>query len=648
MIIGKGFKEEELSVQAVRKIRDLARQVRADVLRMTHLAGSGPSGGAFSVAEALLTLLAGADIDPTDAENPKRDRVIVTHEHATPTLYAALGRLDFFDLDDAVSLYRKAGSIFEGALERSVPGVEWGGASQGQGLSVACGMALSARWHINKPNIFVVMSDEEQQRGEIAEARRFAKKYRLNNVTAIIDANNVQSAGKTSEIMPQNIKYEYIADGWDVIEINGHEPAELYQAVRRASQIQSTPVLVIANTTMGCGVSFMENQPEYYSRRLTDEEYEEAMRELSESSSLDEAADYRVAFGDFDIEFTVEEPSEPRIEIGEPRTYTPDSAVSNLGAFREALCDVGEVNKEVEEGNIAVFDCAHVLEVGVDAFAQKNHERFLQAGLSNQGAATIAAAMSFEGIAPVIVDFGVNALAENYGQLRQADLNRSSLKVVATNLGLDAGSMGKSIQCIDYIGLAANLFGFKIILPADANETDRALRYMLKQPGNWILGVNSGDSSIITDEKGAPLFGGDYQYEYGSVVRVRDGEGGVLLSSGHMLGRALKVWEKLAETDNAPELLHVSDPLEVDRAEDEVLLKALRKGRVVTYEDHNSRTGLGGFVANVIAKRGISCRLMTLGTDAYCLSGDAEDLYKWSGLDVETVAAKTAKFIKKR
>ncbi len=649
MVIGKGFKEEELSGHGVREIRGLARQVRADVLKMAQVAGKTPVGGALSVVETLLTVILGSDIDPADPANPKRDRIVVSHENAVMAYYSALGRLDFFDLDDAIGLYGKAGSIFEGRLDRAVPGVEWGATQGGQGIAVACGLALAARWKGNKPNVFVLMSDEEQQRGEIGEARRFAKKYRLNNITAIIDANNAQVAGKTSEVMPQNIKYEYIADGWDVIEINGHDPAELYQAIRRASQIQSTPVLVIANTTVGAGVSFMENQLEFMNRPLGEEEFSEAVRELGESPDLAEALDYRTAFGDFEFDYLVSEQEEGDLDVGDPKTYRAGDSLSNIDAMGEALASVGDSTAATGRAALAVFDCAHAPRTGLLPFAQRHHERFLQCGLSGRAAVTVASSMSIEGVSALVTDYGVYAIGDVFAQLRNADQNRSGVKIVATHLGVDAGAEGKSLHCIDYIGSVANLPGFNLILPADPNETDRALRFMLNAPGNWIMGVNSTQAPVILNGEGEPVFAGAYQFEYGKSISVRPGEGGVILSTGHMLPRALRLWELLEGEGMAPELIHVPCPLAVDRedVEDEPLLRALRKGRVIILEDHIKTTGLGARIANVVAKRGISCRLLGLGLTRYSFSGDPSELLRLAGLEPEKVAPQAKKFLKR-
>lgn len=647
MQIAKGFKEEELSPEEIRHLRNLSRLVRGDVVRMTQLAGGGHPGGSFSTVDLLVTLIASANISGDAPDNPKRDRIILSHGHAAPALYGALGRFDFFDLDDAVGLFRKAGSIFEGCPERMVPGVEWTCGTAGQGLSAACGFAIAARLRGAKPNIFVLMSDGEQQKGQIGEARRLAKKYRLNNITALVDGNNSQFAGRTADVMPQNIKYDYIADGWDVIEISGHDHNEVYKAVRRAIQIQSAPVLVLAHTVLGQGVSFMENQPEYQGRALTDEEYQEAMRELRVETDLSEPADYRSAFGDFDLDLEEEQTAHPIPKVGDPFSYAAGELIENRAAFGRALADIGELNRGNDACPIAVIDCDLAASVRTAEFAQKNRHAFFQLGLQDHCAAVLAGALSVEEVLTIWASHGVFALDEAYNGLRANDINRSHLKVVATHLGLDLGEDGKARQCVDYLGLATSLYGFRAIFPADANQTDRAFRYMIRQPGNWILGLGRSAVPVIADELGNPLFAGDYEFDYGKVDLVRPGEGGAIVTTGQMLARALQIWEILKAEGQAPALLHVACPKVLEDSEDAVLLNSLRKGRVITYEDHNVHTGLGSRIANYIARRGVSCRLLKLGLDRYGASGSADDVYRLMGLGVNQTADRARKFLKR-
>lgn len=647
MQIAKGFKEEELSPEEIRQLRNLSRLVRGDVLRMTRLALADHPGGSFSSTDLFVTLLASAGVAPDTPENPKRDRVVVSHVHTAAAFYSALGRLDFFDLDDAVALFRKAGSIFDALLERAVPGVEWASGIAGQGLSAACGFALSARVKGLKPNIFVVMSDGEQQKGQIAEARRIAKKYRLNNITALVDANNAQFSGRTSEVMPQNIKYEYIADGWDVIEISGHDHNEIYKALRRAIQIQSAPVLILAHTVVGQGVSFMEGQTEYNSRILTDDEYAEAMRELRVEPDLAEAADYRSAFGDFDLDLGDDATGFCAPETGSPFHYEPGKTVGNAEAFGRALVDVADRNKGQDRCPLAVLDCGLAASMHTLEFAQKHKSSFFQFGIQEHAVATVAGAMSVDGVVTVWADRGAFGLSQAYSQLKSNDLNRTHVKVVATHLGLDAARDGKSYQCLDYLALTSSLFGFKAVFPADANQTDRAFRYLLEQPGNWLLGLGCSSVPIVEDEGGKALFGEDYTFQYGKVDLVRPGEHGVLITTGQLLPSAIEAWSLLREEGLAPTLLHAASPKALEDGEDPTLLAALRKGRVVTYEDHCVKTGLGSHVANCIAQRGISCRLLKVGIERQGLSGDPEDVYRMMGLGVDRLVERARKFFKR-
>ncbi|MBI5017073.1 MAG: transketolase [Deltaproteobacteria bacterium] len=647
MQIAKGFKEEELSAEEIRHLRNLSRLVRGDVLRMTQLAGGGHPGGSFSSVDLFVTLLASVNVSPELRDNPRRDRVVVSHGHTASAYYATLGRFDFFDLDDAVSLFRKAGSIFGGHVERTVPGVEWTTGCAGQGLAAGCGFALAARMKGLKPNVFVVMSDGEQQKGQVAEARRVAKKYRLNGITVLVDANNAQYAGRTSDILPQNVKYEYIADGWDVIEINGHDHNDVYKALRRAIQIQSAPVLVLAHTVAGHGVSFMENQTEYHSRCLSDEEYQEAMRELRIDADLAESADYRSAFDDFDLDVSEEATGHPVPEVGGPFSYGAGEKVENRSAVGRALADVADRNRGGDRCPIAVVDCGLAAAVRTVEFAQKNRGAFFQLGLQEHAAAVVAGAMSVEGVLTIWADYGAFGLSGAYDQLRMDDINRTHLKVFATHLGLDGGGDGRSHQCVDYLGLISSLFGVRAIFPADPNQADRAFRFMVQQPGNWVLGVGRSPLSVVLGDAGEPFFGGEYEFAYGRSDLVRRGEHGVILTTGEMLGRAVEAWDALRGEGLEPAVLHVACPKALEESEDPVLLQALRKGRVVTYEDHSVHSGLGAQVANYIARRGISCRLLKIGVERYGCSGAPDEVYRAMGLGVERLVERARKFLKR-
>ncbi len=174
-------------------------------------------------------------------------------------------------------------------MERSVPGVEWSTGNLGQGLSAGVGMALGARmtglgWHT-----YVAMSDGEQQKGQIAEARRLAIKEGLVDITVVVDLNGIQISGRTEDVMPVAVSEDFAADGWRVIEVDGHDVEALYAAFADAEADKDSPVAIVAETVIGKGVSFMEGKEEFHGRGLKPDEYQAAMAELGLVPVLDEA-----------------------------------------------------------------------------------------------------------------------------------------------------------------------------------------------------------------------------------------------------------------------------------------------------------------------------------------------------------------------
>jgi len=286
MEINKGFDRAGLSEKEIEFLNNFTKKCRGDILRMTTLASSGHPGGSMSSIDIYAILYGFCNLDKTEPFKQNRDRIVISHGHTTPGVYSSLGNYGFFDINDAITNFRCAGSPFEGHVERTVPGIEWNTGNLGQGLSAACGFALNSRMSKLKFNVYCVMGDGEQAKGQIGEARRFAVKYKLNNLTVIVDKNGLQIGGKVSDIMPNNIRENFLADGFHPIEIDGHNFNEIYSAIKKAGEIDS-PVVIIANTIMGKGVSFMENNPKYHGSVLGLDDCRKALSELGESDDID-------------------------------------------------------------------------------------------------------------------------------------------------------------------------------------------------------------------------------------------------------------------------------------------------------------------------------------------------------------------------
>jgi transketolase len=618
---------------SIERLSELARLARGDILKMTTLSGSGHPGGSMSSIDFYLVLYSYANIDPKNPDAPDRDRIVISHGHTSPGVYAALGRTGFFPVETAIANFRKAGSPFEGHVEKGIPGLEWNTGNLGQGLSAGCGFALGAKVLKKDFHVFVAMGCGEQQKGQITEARRFAVKYGLDNLTVVIDYNNRQISGITGEIMPQNIARNFESDGWRVIEINGHQFQEIYLTFREAA-LSKQPTAIIAHTVMGKGVSFMEGREEFHGRALNMEEYKKAIQTLGVEDDLEHYRQKRER-NTFPYEGRKYPASLPRIQPGTPRDYGKDQRTDNRSAFGNALVDLAKANLRPDGFlPIVVFDCDLAPSTKTAAFAKQFPGYFFQGGIQEHHTATLSGAISTLGLLSFFADFGVFGIDETYNQHRLNDINETNLKLICTHNGLDVGEDGKTHQCIDYVGLMRNLFGYKIIIPADPNQTDRVIRYIAETNGNFLVAMGRSPIPTILAEDGNPFFAAPYGFQYGKADLIRHGKDAAIIATGGMVYRAVEAWKKLKGHGVEVQVLNLSCLSDPDV---EAILKAVKTGRVITYEDHHIQTGLGNLIANVIAEHGLSVRLRKFGITRYGSSGKPDDLYRMQGLDVDSL-----------
>ncbi len=635
------FDNEALTPEDITRLTELARRARGDIIKMTTLAGSGHPGGSMSSIDLFLTLYSFADISPATIDRPGRDRIVISHGHTSPGAYAALGLLGYCDIDQARLGFRKLYSPFEGHVVRRVPGIDWSTGNLGQGLAAGCGFAVAAKLHNLDFHTFVAMSDGEQAKGQVGEARRFARKFFLHNLSVIIDCNRLQISGSTDDIMPVNIKENYLADGWAVTEIDGHDFQAIYHGLKFAAA-NDRPTAILARTVMGQGVSFMENNPEFHGRALTFEECKRALAELGIINDLPELAEKR-RLNRFKPPKTVSK-LKYALETGKPLLY--EQAVDNRKALGRALDSVAELNHAVRgRPPFAVFDCDLAESIRTDNFAKKYPENFFEAGVQEHSTATIAGALSTQGVVTVFGDFGVFALDEAYNQQRLNDINDADLKVFATHIGLDVGPDGKTHQCVDYLGLFNNLHGFKVLVPSDPNQTDRAVRYALSERGNFVIAVGRSKAEIILDLKGKPYFGKDYRFVYGKADVVRPGKHAAIITMGHLLARAVAAHEMLKQTGYSVMVINIASPKQLDRR---VLRMAVRTKNVVTFEDHNVGTGLGSIVAQFIAASNAAVKFAALGVKEYGASDARDALYSHEKLDTKTLVRTVRQLIRRR
>lgn len=265
------------------ELRALALEIRRDVIRSLAAAGSGHTGGSLGLADVISVLLFQVMRHrPAEPLWEERDRLVLSIGHVAPVLYAGLARAGYFPEEELLTL-RKFGSRLQGhpGRDHGLPGLELSAGSLGQGLSVAVGMALADRLDGKDRRVFVIMGDGELQEGSVWEAAMSASHHRLDKLIAIVDRNGLQIDGKTSEVMDlEPLPARWSSFGWNVIECDGNNIADLDHAFVKVGQCANAPTVIIARTLMGKGIPPIENDHRWHGRAPSAAEAEEFLRLL--------------------------------------------------------------------------------------------------------------------------------------------------------------------------------------------------------------------------------------------------------------------------------------------------------------------------------------------------------------------------------
>ena len=259
-----------------------ATKVRMGVIEGVYNAKSGHPGGSLSVADVLTYLyFAKMNVDPKNPQMPERDRLVLSKGHTAPALYSVLANRGFFPVEDLKTL-RHTGSYLQGHPDmKHIPGVDMSSGSLGQGISVACGMALAGKLDNAAYKVYTILGDGEIEEGQVWEAAMFASHYHLDNLLAIVDYNGLQIDGQLSEVCsPEPIPEKFAAFGWHVIQMDAHDFDSIEAAFAEAEQIVGQPVVIVQKSVKGKGVSFMEDQVSWHGTAPNEEQYNQAMTEL--------------------------------------------------------------------------------------------------------------------------------------------------------------------------------------------------------------------------------------------------------------------------------------------------------------------------------------------------------------------------------
>ena len=607
---------------SIEQLVEAANLMRGYDLVALAAAGSGHAGGTLSIMDITAALyLRVADLDPKDPHWEQRDRIIWSAGHKAPALYLGLAFAGFCKPEDVVTL-RKLYSPFQGHPHwPKLPGVEVSSGSLGQGLSVSVGAALGARLDGRKNKVFCLMGDGEQQEGNIWEAAMAAAHYKLDNLIAIVDFNRLQIDGPVCEVMNiEPLEEKYRAFGWDIVRIDGHDMKQIVAALEEAKERPAAgkPLLVIAATVKGKGVSFMENVAGWHGKSPSKEEMLKGLAELG----LAEKIPYEQLLAKArNYQAEVEEKlaaKQPRFRRDYWWNAGPDMKVKmepTRKGFGQSLAELGDDPRVVCLGldisgsiTISEFYAGH----------PERKSRWLSMGIAEQSATAAAAGLAKEGKLPVLGTYATFAAARNLDQLRvSVCYGNFNVMVAGAHGGVSVGPDGATHQALEDLFAVCGLPNMVVVVPSDSIETKKATDYLLlEHVGPKYVRFAREATPIVTTEETPFVFG------QANVIRLRgeaeqfvdafetilaseyrsESEDLSIIACGPMVPEAMRAaWILKRDFDCETRVINLHTLKPVDRAA--IVRAAKETGVVITAEEHQIGA-LSGRVSEVITGSG--------------------------------------------
>jgi transketolase len=504
---------------SVEELTEQANLMRGYDLVALCAAGSGHAGGTLSIMDVVAALyLKIADQDPKEPNWEGRDRIIWSAGHKAPALYMGLAFAGYHPVEELVTL-RKLYSPYQGHPHwLKLPGVEVSSGSLGQGLSVAVGVALAGKLSGKDYNTFCIMGDGEQQEGNIWEAAMEAAHYKLENLVGIVDCNRLQIDGLVSDVMNiEPLAAKYRAFGWEVLRINGHEMSAIVEALETAKEGLGKPVLIMAETIKGKGVSFMENVAGWHGKAPNHDELLKGLGELGllekipHEALLEKARRYQAE-------------AEQQLDAKMPK-FTRDywwNAGKSMQAkmeptrkgFGQSLQENGDDERVVCMG----LDISGSITIS-EFYAGKpeRKSRWISMGIAEQSATAAAAGLAKEGKLPVFGTYGTFAASRNLDQLRvSVCYGNFNVFVAGAHGGVSVGPDGATHQALEDLFAMCGMPNMVVVVPCDAVETRKATNYLLlKHVGPKFLRFAREATPIVSKAETPFVFG------KANVIRLR-------------------------------------------------------------------------------------------------------------------------------
>src|SRR5436309_15433507 len=564
--------------------RELARQLRIDSIRCSTAAGSGHPTSSLSAADLMAVLLAGhLCYDFAQPDHPANDHLIFSKGHASPLVYAVFKAAGAIS-DDELMTFRKFGSRLEGHPTPILPWVDVATGSLGQGLPIGVGIALAGKRVLDAPyHVWILVGDSESAEGSIWEAFDRAGHEGLANLTAILDVNRLGQRG------PTELEWDWSAYaararafGVDPIAIDGHDLAEIDDAYTRARQA-GRPTAVLARTSKGKGVSFLENKEGWHGKALDSEQEKQALAELGESP---------------DRKFAVAKPERwtPRAaaRTGAVALKSYAEPVATRKAYGEALQALGASRPDVVVLDAEVSNSTHA-----EDFKKSAPDRFFEMYIAEQQMIAAAVGMQVVGLVPFASTFAA-FLTRAHDFIRMAAISRANLRLSGSHAGVSIGEDGPSQMALEDLAMMRAVHGSTVLYPCDANQTARLVGIMAEREGIGYLRTTREKTPILyTDRLEEFRVGGS------RVVRGGEADDAVaVIAAGITVHEAIKAADEVRGSIK----VRVIDAYSVKPIDTPALVDAVRAtgGRLCVVEDHWVEGGLGDAVLVALAEAGVA------------------------------------------
>jgi transketolase len=648
------------------QLREAAKLMRGYDMVALCAAGSGHAGSTLSIMDITAALyLHAARHDPANPAWPDRDRIVWSAGHKAPSLYLGLGFAGFCPLEDVVTL-RKLGSPFQGHPHwLKLPGVEISTGSLGQGLSISVGMALAARMDGKRHKVFCLMGDGEQQEGQVWEAAMEAGHFHLDNLIAVIDCNRLQIDGLVKDVMEvEPLSDKYSSFGWQVMRVDGHDLQALVSAFEDARAAAGKPVVIVADTVKGKGVSFMENQVGWHGKAPNRDELTRALRDLGLAERLPYEQMLERA-QNFQAE------AERKLEASMPhfsRNYWWNASETMKAAMEPTRKGLGK--SLAENGGDERVVCLGLDISGSITISEfyagkpERARRWFSMGIAEQSATSAAAGMAREGKLPVIGSYATFSAARNLDQIR-VSICYSNLNVliVGAHAGVSVGPDGATHQALEDLFAMMGLPNMAVLVPCDVVEAHKATTHLLLQHrGPKYIRFAREATPVVTTEATPFVFGKAnrirLRHEAANFVEafetrldeecVDEGEDLSILACGPEVPEAMRASYILREEYgyNTRILnMHTLKPIDT-----EAILRAAREtGVIVTAEEHQIGA-LAGRVSSVITESlqlyGHPVITAAIGIkNRFGESGAPWELVKELGVSAEHIVVKAAELM---